>query len=277
MINPTSLLIRVNCAGETTPSRFWHWKSDSMPGHDLVIVRQGKATYTDGQNSWQVSPGSCMLFRQGKSYSGIQDPDSPVAMLFIHFDFLDSKKRVSTPCPSNLLPVHFRIERLDFVASLARNVLEAKRLADTGNNSGQADESAQLWLRALWAELQHQIRQPRWQGFEREQVRQVEAVCRQIRERIGDPWRLSDIARALHCCPEHAGRLFRKYKGLSPIKFVIRTRIEAAQALLDSSSQSITEIAQTLGFCDVYAFSRQFRQHTGFSPRAFRHQPSNRS
>jgi AraC-like DNA-binding protein len=40
--------------------------------------------------------------------------------------------------------------------------------------------------------------------------------------------------------------------------------------LLSQSALTISEVADRLGYRDVFFFSRQFKQHNGLSPRQFR-------
>jgi AraC family transcriptional regulator of arabinose operon len=58
------------------------------------------------------------------------------------------------------------------------------------------------------------------------------------------------------------------------MRFAIRQRVQRAQQLLRGSSMQISEIADALGYVDVYFFSRQFKQATGVSPSTYRRDPS---
>ncbi len=64
-------------------------------------------------------------------------------------------------------------------------------------------------------------------------------------------------------------RLFRKVTGYSPQRYLNMKRIERACIMLHSMSVSIEEIAESLGFCDRYHFSRVFKQIRGMGPAAF--------
>lgn len=43
-----------------------------------------------------------------------------------------------------------------------------------------------------------------------------------------------------------------------------------ARSLLRDSSNTISSIAEFLGYCDVYFFTRQFKKFNGISPGQFR-------
>ena len=65
-------------------------------------------------------------------------------------------------------------------------------------------------------------------------------------------------------------RLFQEYSGESPICFRQRHRIERAKQLLVSDEQyTISEVAQELGFSDIYHFSKTFKKYCGESPRKY--------
>jgi len=67
--------------------------------------------------------------------------------------------------------------------------------------------------------------------------------------------------------PEHFGRSFRREAGIPPIAYQLRLRINAACVLLRSSQLLCKEIAARVGFGNVYAFSKAFKQAIGVSPR----------
>lgn len=61
-------------------------------------------------------------------------------------------------------------------------------------------------------------------------------------------------------------KLFTEIMGTSPISYVHELRIKKAKEMLKSDYGSITDIAQSLGYLNIYDFSRDFKKHTGVSP-----------
>ncbi len=61
-------------------------------------------------------------------------------------------------------------------------------------------------------------------------------------------------------------KLFTDIMGVSPISYVHEMRIGKAKELLKSDYGTISDIAQTLGYANLYDFSRDFKKHTGVSP-----------
>ena len=52
---------------------------------------------------------------------------------------------------------------------------------------------------------------------------------------------------------------------------LIQARIDAAKSALVGSDISVARLAERLGYANVTHFSRQYRQKTGVSPRAYGH------
>lgn len=65
-------------------------------------------------------------------------------------------------------------------------------------------------------------------------------------------------------------RIFRKEHKCSPHAYKKRILLEAAQDLLQTSSCAVSDIADSLGFSSLYAFSRFFKKEQGVSPSVFR-------
>ncbi len=70
--------------------------------------------------------------------------------------------------------------------------------------------------------------------------------------------------------PKNYRNLFIKKFGVSPKEYVTMLRLKMAEELLCGEKYSITQIANSLGFCDVYHFSKVFKEKKGISPSEYR-------
>lgn len=81
---------------------------------------------------------------------------------------------------------------------------------------------------------------------------------------------LADLCRKLDISREHFIRIFSAYMQMPPMRYYMRLKMEAACAMLSSTTLHIGEIADKLGFENQFSFSRTFKRTTGLSPRGYR-------
>jgi AraC-like DNA-binding protein len=79
---------------------------------------------------------------------------------------------------------------------------------------------------------------------------------------------LKDVAQKCNMDYEIMRKQFKKVFGCSMNEYRIKLRINEAKNLL-ADNQSIKEVAKKLGYCDSYAFIRQFKEQTGITPGKF--------
>jgi len=71
---------------------------------------------------------------------------------------------------------------------------------------------------------------------------------------------------------DHFTRIFKSILGIPPHEYLIRKRIEKAQALLLTSDLSHSQIMEEAGIRNVSYFSRMFKKHTDKTPAEYRKQ-----
>ena len=64
-------------------------------------------------------------------------------------------------------------------------------------------------------------------------------------------------------------KLFTRVLGVSPIAYARKLRIEKAKEMLRSDYGTLSDVALSLGYSDLYDFSRDFKKHTGVAPSKF--------
>jgi AraC-like DNA-binding protein len=81
---------------------------------------------------------------------------------------------------------------------------------------------------------------------------------------------LDELSRIASVSKYHFARSFEASYGETPIRYLIRRRIERAQDLLRSANLTITEICMLVGFSSLGSFSTRFSELVGESPSAYR-------
>lgn len=94
-----------------------------------------------------------------------------------------------------------------------------------------------------------------------------EAVERGINEQsdTGNTIKFSKwISDEFHKDYDSLSAIFSLTQGITLEKYIILKRIEKVKELLVYTDKSLTDIANTLGYCSVAYLSRQLKKHTGF-------------
>ena len=83
-------------------------------------------------------------------------------------------------------------------------------------------------------------------------------------------WSITEGAKKLSISPGHFRRLCRKIVGVSPYRFALERRLDAAARRLRTSKEPIKSLAPACGFPDVNHFSRLFARRYHLPPAAYR-------
>ncbi|MBB6732332.1 AraC family transcriptional regulator [Cohnella zeiphila] len=69
----------------------------------------------------------------------------------------------------------------------------------------------------------------------------------------------------------HFSKRFRQAYGISPIQYLQKLKMDAARLLLKETDSKLLEIAQSVGYPDVFSFSKTFKKFFGLSPSQYRY------
>lgn len=105
---------------------------------------------------------------------------------------------------------------------------------------------------------------------EKEKIDRYKTIVSFMKSNIANKVTLEQLAEVAQCNPQYLCQFFKDFTGVTPIQYLITLRIEYACIQLSDTTKSILEVSLDSGFDNVSYFIRQFKQHTGMTPNAFR-------
>lgn len=122
-------------------------------------------------------------------------------------------------------------------------------------------------LRRWLAEVQHT---PGWYAGISDPV--VGPALQAMHEDLAAPWSVAGLARESAVSRSAFGARFTAVVGESPMAYLARARLDAAADLLSAGGESLTTVADRVGYSSPFALSAAFKRHTGVSPSQWRRQ-----
>jgi len=202
-----------------------------------------------------LHPGCCWIIKPGSQPHATHQAKNPLTVLSIHLDFLDDQGSGVSEVPE--LPMNRPIQ----VPEVRRLNLLSEYLVGTGKN--QLDQKLGVW------QLLHLLQHPT-SGVGAKVDERIQRSIRRMAGHLAHSWTTKELATIATLSPGRFTTLFREQLGMTPKQYLIAARMKRASTLLLDSQLTQAEIADNLGFTDVYFFNRQFTQFHGMPPGRYR-------
>lgn len=225
------------------------WNSGARNVYILHYVLSGKG-YFDGA---PVGKGQGFLIRPGRVAEYHYDEKEPWNYFWVMFDGVHAEDICRKYIPSNEKGI------FDYAFSEHMPQIIASMFSLTRSLSYTEGLTAFFYILSL-----HERKATRLTN------QHVENAKSYMYLHIDQPFSVSDVAAAVGVSDRYLYNLFVKYEGIAPKSYMNELRLKNAKALLKNSRYTITEIAEAVGFSDVFAFSRFFTKFTGRAPSAYR-------
>lgn len=221
--------------------------------HEIEIILRGQGVFWHKGESYSVSAGDMVWYYPGEVIEADGDVNEPYRTCVIWFG-------VEKP-PLHRPPFYSKWKSVADALDLCKHV---QRLLCPGQ-----DIPAETW-EALW----HRIY---WEALQSEQSQHTEAANPAIRKALDYIGKnhsgnitVEDIASAAGVSAPHLHLLLRNATGMSPMRQVLKLRMETARSLLFVTEKSVKEISAESGFNDVNNFCVSFKKNYGMPPGEYR-------
>ncbi|TDF93769.1 helix-turn-helix transcriptional regulator [Paenibacillus piri] len=251
-------------AGKARCEPAWHWRPHQpLRDYDLWYAVAGKGMMNINGTAYPIRKGSCFLIRPGDRPEATQDPHDRLTVIFIHFTMTDSG--TGQLFDGSLLPDrHTRVGDTLFIETMLNRLLQI-----TKPESSWDDVEYRLAMMQILLHLY------RWQREEHassadKQKQVIARVIGYIREHPGRRIAHREIAAHVQLSAEYVSTLFKKHTGTSIKQYMTDVRLERALHLLMETTMNVSQVAEALGYANVYLFSKQFKERYGAPPSKYK-------
>lgn len=242
---------------------------------EIVFIHTNKCNYRSGEQNYSLSPGDIIISNPGVLHGIIPIGDKPAFYLYIGFQDFHLKEM---PCESLIFHngdtvIHTTSEWHNQINILFEHMLLEKETTLPGKYFMLRSYLIQLLLLLIRVKQQegYNTKKNRCDFLSYRKGHIVAQIMEFINKNYKDKLSLDQLSKNVYLSPVYICKVFKDETGESPISYLIRVRLEAACELLKGDrSMSIQEVAEAVGYDNVYHFSKQFKKLVGVSPTAFK-------
>jgi AraC-like DNA-binding protein len=235
------------------------WKFDRLVNHEYYVIaycKAGEAAYRIGGNEVLVTKGDLLFFPNGLIRSAISNPNHPWAFYSVSFDIRFDNGNVP-----ELFDGFGHLARTPHLHKLP-SLFDELNLVWTGKQNGYKVKCKSVIMDILYALIKEGDRK----GHGTAHYNAIERTNHMILSHYRDHFSIEDLAKLSGLSPSHFRLLYKKITGMTAVQFQNNVRINKAKDLLLSGECNVTEAALSVGYQDIYYFSRLFKKLTGEPP-----------
>lgn len=240
-----------------TEVEHWQWETKGDAHYNFWVALAGEGYLSCDGITYPIQPGCFFIFSPQQKISAAHYSGPRITRFSAHFQ-PESGGLVGEPTHNSSV-LGARIESLDW---LHKQIDVIMRIAIRREDDTELSEKLYRLMEQCC--LSNDL------SIENSLDPKVALAIRTFRDNPASVSSMTHFARELGLSRSHFDRKFSQQVGQAPVQFLLNCKMIHARRLLESSHLQIGEIAHTLGYRDIYFFSRQFKQFFGTAPTAYR-------
>ncbi|NMA83206.1 MAG: AraC family transcriptional regulator [Epulopiscium sp.] len=261
VINPKFSIEKIHTLFYQEKERGFHFKGEKHHFWELTYVDRGMLKTTIEGEVYSLAQGDFILYAPNQYHNQWADDNVSVCFVTITFDmeFKDS---------------HFLANRVFHGNVETKNLLH-EILQEKNRNTYYSDDLIICYVKELIIKLVRDLRlESTIHKLSTDMQSNVENVIVSqaldfIHENIHLKLTVSNIASTIPISSSYLSTLFKKNTGHTLMEYINQLRLNKSKEYLRTSSYTITEIADLLGYSSVHYFSKQFKDYYGISPTVY--------
>ena len=238
------------------------WQSIIHKENQLIYVREGKVKIKSSIYNGAMSEGELIVLSSVKESLSVVPITQPFSAYYIRFASASVSRVEGCWNIEETSPAGVNMMRVQTIPIIRHRF---EQLHALWNQSSDFD----IPTFTEWLELWEMIK-----GGSVKEEQDIETKIQNIIKHMDlhfeEEFQVEDMARHSGVTPNIFYKRFKESTSLSPLQYVTRNRIEKARQLLVEEDVSIREIANAVGYPDMYYFSRTFKKMVGIPPTRYR-------
>ncbi len=241
--------------------------------HEVTYVVSGKGMVTCANRVFPISPGDIILNYKGERHSISASPDSKLRFFYLGFMFNENCSD-----PDIIKLSHFYASRVKSSKVSTKNqifntfISVVDEFYENAPMSKLAVKSLLLQIliycyREFVGETKKNTLLPTSSYATGDTTY---AVIKYIEKNLLNIVSLTEISEHLGYSYNYLSHLFKRKVGISLQSYINNEKVEKSKELIRSGRLSMTEISAKLNYQTVQAFSKSFKNATGFSPSSYK-------
>ena len=247
----------VNCTGYFfTDAEFTTDLSVGRHDYYLLFIREGilNVRFPDGIKA--CSTGDIIIFPPDTPYYYNHKRKNEIGYNWVHFTGADTEK-ILKEYKLSTYPAVIHTEDDGSISSSFKSILDS---------AAKRDEFAEAELSILLNKTLLSIAR----RIYTDKTGYLHKAISYINSFYATDVRVPLLAKLENLSTSRFNALFTAKHGISPMQYILKTRLNAACDLLMSTDLTIKEISSYVGYDDPHYFSRIFKRHIGFTPIGYR-------
>lgn len=235
------------------------WKIDYAPlgNYDLIYVVNGKAEYIIDGVTYLVSKGDLLYIPKGKMRRAFTFNDDPSELYSASFELFNMSEH-ETNFP--LFPIK-NIGIQQDIISWFNSINGAWCNCEPGYRM-----KVRAWLMFIINRcLQLSIFKNSYATDSR-----IDKIKHYVLNHYNENLSIQNLCPQFGVSRYYLGSLFHEATGMSFRQYLLNVRLNAAEEMLTSGNYTVSHVAMSCGFSDVFYFSRAFKKHKGQTPSSLR-------
>lgn len=230
----------------------FYFNCHSRAGYGFIFVLDGSGTYSDASGKYSIQKHSVMILQKDDSYF-FKAGENGITYITTAFNVepVNSFRELG-------LPTCINAEKHPYILKQAKDMLNVWE-----SRSPRYIMETRVIIEHLLLDLIGICENPA-SGFQF--GGRLAPALTYINQNYDKPLSNEELADLCELSSTHFRRLFKEQIGTSPMQYRETIRLHWAIKFLESQMFTISEVAENLGYSDIYHFSKVIKKHTGNPP-----------